>query len=118
MGHSRHVGTPSWPTLAPDGRVHPSKNVLLVAFVVGTLLLLAVGVLAPVSDVAVPTARPLSTAVLAFVLVLTAAVYLGTRRLEYVVSTRRAYRTVGSTSKSVAAVELDDVADVRVVQSG
>lgn len=122
MDHGRHVGTPKWLTLDRDERVwlraHPSKNVLLATFVVGTVLLLGVGALALTFDVPVPTARLLSTAVIVFIFVLTGVVYLLTRRLEYAVSTHRAYRVVGLASKEVESMDVTDVADVTVVQSG
>lgn len=116
-----HVGTPDWLTLERDERVllrvHPSKNVLLVTFGIGTVLLLGVGVLALVADVAVPTARLLSSAVLVFIFGLTSVVYLLTRRVEYVVSTGKAYEAVGFRSKEVDSVDLNRVTDVTVVQS-
>lgn len=121
MSQRQHVGTPGWLTLAPDERVvvraRPSKNALLATFVVGTVLLLAVGGLALAFDVPIPTARLLSTAVLVFVFVLTATVYLLTRRREYVVSTHGAYLAVGLTSPEVTSARLADVTDVAVVQS-
>lgn len=122
MSHSRHVETPGWLTLDTDERVwlrvHPSKNVLLVTFVFGTLLLFAVGALALAFDIAVSTARLLSAVVIAVIFLLTAAVYLLTRRLEYALSSHRAYRAVGLVSKDVDSVDLTDVTDVGVVQSG
>lgn len=122
MGHESHVGTPTWLRLDTDElvrfRANPSKNVLLVTFAIGTTLLLAVGVLALLFEIAIPTARRLSAAVLIFIFVLTGVVYLLTRRLEYAVSTHRAYRAVGLLSKEVESVDLGDVTDVTVTQSG
>lgn len=122
MQQSNHVGTPDWLTLDRDERVllrmQPSKNVLLLTFGVGTAMLLGVGVLALVADVAVPTARLLSTAILVFIFVLTAVVYLLTRRREYVVTTASAYEAVGFRSKNVEGVDLGQATDVMVVQSG
>lgn len=116
------MGTPTWLTLDRDERVwlrvHPSKNVLLVTFGVGTLLLLGVGAVALTFDVPVPAARLLSTVVLVFVFVLTGVVYLLTRWFEYAVSTHRAYRAAGFTSKAVDAMALSEVDDVHVLQSG
>lgn len=99
-------------------RVRPSKNLLLVTFAVGTVLLIGVGVLAVVFRIPIPAARLLSVAVLVFVSVSTATVYLLSRRLEYAVTTHRACRAVGVTSKEVVSVALADVTDVTVVQSG
>lgn len=121
MQQSTHVGTPDWLTLGRDERVllrvKPSKNVLLLTFGVGTALLLGVGAIALVADVAVPTARLLSGTVLVFVFVLTGVIYLLTRRREYVVSTTDAYEAVGFLSKDIDSVHLRQVADVSVVQS-
>lgn len=122
MSGRQRVGTPTWVTLEPDERVwlhvHPSKNVLLVTFGVGTGLLLAVGGLALAFDIAIATARLLSTVVLVFIFGLTGVVYLLTRRLAYAASTHRAYRAVGLTSKDVESVDFADVTDVSVVQAG
>lgn len=122
MGQTSHVRTPDWLTLEKDERVmlrvQPSKNVLLLTFGIGTSLLLGVGVLALVADVAVSTARFLSTAVLVFIFVLTGVVFLLTRQREYVVSTVKAYEGVGFRSKEIDAVDLDRITDVDVAQSG
>lgn len=121
MSATRHVGTPDWLTMEPDERVwfraRPSKNVLLGTFVVGTLLLLAIGALALTFDVAIPTARLLSGGVLLFVFGLTGVVFLSTRRVEYALSTHRAYRAVGFTSPDVESVPLSAVTGVRVERS-
>lgn len=116
-----HVGTPSWLTLDADERVwlraHPSKNLLLATLIVGTLLLIGLGVVAVLVDVGVATARRMSSVVLVFVFVLTAVVYLLTRSNEYVVTSHRICEAVGLTSKVVETVELADVDEVTVTQS-
>lgn len=122
MNSRAHVGTPRWLTLDRDERVwlrvRPSKNLLLVTFAVGTLLLLGVGALALTVDVPVRIARLLSAAVLVVVFLLTAVVYLLTRRHEYAVSNRRVYAAVGLTSTEVEQVDLSRVTDVTVVRPG
>lgn len=121
MSAPGHLGTPDWLTLDNDEsvRVHarPSKNLLLGALVIGTALLLGVGVLAILADIDIMTGRLLSFVVLLVIVVMTGSVYLVTRRREYVVTSRRVCEAVGLTSKRVSAVDLDEVADVSVEQS-
>lgn len=122
MSLPSHVGSPEWLTLAPDEQVRirarPSKNLLLVTFVVGAVLLFALGVVAAVFTIDVETGRLVSLVVLVFVFVLTGSVYLLTRRREYVVTSQRVCEAVGLTSKEVTSVDADDVRDVAVEQSG
>jgi len=122
MSASRHLGPPNWLTLdsGESLRVHarPSKNLLLATFVIGTALLLGVGVLAILADIDIMTGRLLTFVVLLLIMVMTGSVYLVTRRREYVVTSRRIYEAVGLTSKQVSAVDLDEVQDVAVEQSG
>lgn len=117
-----HVNTPDWLTLETDERVwmrtRPSKNLLLATLVLGTALLIGVGVLAILVDVGVYDARRLSSLVLVFVFVLTGAVYLFNRRHEYVVTSHRVCAAAGLTSTEVITVDLDDVDEVSVEQTG
>lgn len=117
-----HVGTPDWLTLKTDERVRlrarPSKNLLLATLVFGTVLLVGVGVVAILVDVDVDDARRLSSLVLVSVFVLTGAVYLFNRRHEYVVTSHRVCAAAGLTSTEVTTVDLDDVDEVTVEQTG
>lgn len=117
-----HVSTPGWLTLDADERVwmraRPSKNLLLATLVLGTALLVGVGVVAILVDVDVVVARRLSSLVLVFVFVLTGAVYLLNRRHEYVVTSHRVCEAVGLTSTEVTTVDLADVDEVTVEQTG
>lgn len=121
MSASGHLGPPDWLTLDSDEslrvRARPSKNLLLGTFVIGTALLLGVGVLAILADIDIMTGRLLSFVVLLVIVVMTGSVYLVTRRREYVVTSRRVCEAVGLLSKQVSAVDLDEVADVSVEQS-
>lgn len=122
MSAPGYLGTPNWLTLDSDEQVRiqarPSKNLLLATFVIGTVLLLGVGVLAILADIDIMTGRLLSFVVLVVIMVMTGGVYLMTRRREYVVTSQQVYEAVGLLSKQVSAVDLDDVQDVTVEQSG
>lgn len=121
MTTSGQLDTPDWLTLDTDEvvrvRARPSKNLLLVTFVVGTILLLGVGVVAVLFDIDIMTGRLLSVAVLLVIMGMTGGVYLMTRRREYAVTSHRIYEAVGLISKEVSAVDLDDVDDLRLEQS-
>lgn len=122
MSHPSHVGTPDWLTLDTGEKVwvraRPSKNLLLVTFVIGTVLLLGVGLVALLFTVDVDTARTASFAILLFIFVLTAGMYLWTQRYEYVVTSHRICEAVGLASKHVSEVDLNQVREVTVEQSG
>lgn len=122
MGIADRLGPPEWLALDGDERIwvraRPSKNLLLATFVVGTVLLVGLGVVAATFAIDVETGRAVSFAVLLFVFLLTGGVYLVTRRREYVLTDRRACEAVGLFSKRVSAVDLEDVRDVFVEQSG
>lgn len=121
MSTPTHVSTPTWLTLDRGEQVwvraRPSNNLLLATFAVGTVLLVVFGVVAAVGDIGIGVGRLASFAILLFIFLLTGAVYLVTRRREYVVTSRRICEAVGLTSKEVSAVDADDVADVTVDQS-
>lgn len=121
MNSPGRIDAPDWLTLDADEQVRvrarPSKNLLLVTFVVGTALLLGVGVVAVLFDIDIMTGRLLSVAVLLVIMLMTGGVYLLTRRLEYVVTNHRIYEAVGLTSKEASAVDLDDVNDLHLEQS-
>lgn len=122
MSAPGQLGPPYWLTLENDEsvrvRARPSKNLLLATFAIGTVLLLGVGILAIFMDIDIMTGRLLTVVVLTVIMVMTGGVYLVTRRHEYVVTNRRICEGTGLTSKQVSAVDLDEVNDVDVQQSG
>lgn len=121
MGPGRNVGTPAWLTLEDQEQIwlkdRPSKNLLLATFVVGTVLLISLGVFAAVLPIDVGTGRTITAVVLLVVFVLTGGVYLVTRRREYVVTSQRVCEAVGLTSKEVTSIDLADLEDVAFEQS-
>lgn len=121
MSLPRDVSPPAWLTLEDQERIwlraRPSKNLLLATFVVGTVLLVTLGVAAAALPIDVETGRMITTVVLLAVFVLTGGVYLVTRRREYVVTSQRVCEAVGLTSPEVTSIDLADLQDVTFEQS-
>lgn len=122
MSAPGHVGTPEWLTLERDERVlvwaRPSKNLLLLTFVAGTVLFVALGVVGILFTVDVDTARTVTLALLLLLFVATAGVYLLTGYREYAVTSHRVCTATGLGSKEVSTVETGAVRDVVVEQAG
>lgn len=119
---SGHVGTPEWLTLERDERVlvraGPSKNLLLLTFIAGTVLFLALGVVGILFTVDVDTARTVTLVLLLLLFAVTAGVYLLTGYREYAVTSHRVCTAAGLGSKEVTTVDADAVRNVEVEQAG
>lgn len=119
MSDRQSVRTPAWMTLAPGERVllraRPSTNLVL-AGVVGGFLLITVGALPFVAANAVTAGRRVTFALVVFVLLFVAVIFLLIRRREYVLTSERASVAIGVTSKEVRSVDLDDVREVSLEQ--
>jgi uncharacterized membrane protein YdbT with pleckstrin-like domain len=117
-----HVGTPEWLTLERDERVlvraSPSKNLLLLTFIAGTVLFLALGVVGILFTVDVDTARTVTLVLLLLLFAVTAGVYLLTGYREYAVTSHRVCTASGLGSKDVTTVDADAVRAVIVEQAG
>lgn len=110
-----------WTALAPDERARlratPSTNLVLAALAVGTAVLVIMSVVVGFFlDVA--PGRAVSVVGLAITLGLLVAAYAVTETRDYLLTDERAYTAVGLTEKRVAAIDLDDVRDVRIDQPG
>jgi uncharacterized membrane protein YdbT with pleckstrin-like domain len=117
-----HVGTPEWLTLERDERVlvraSPSKNLLLLTFIAGTVLFLALGVVGILFTVDIDTARTVTLVLLLLLFAVTAGVYLLTGYREYAVTSHRVCTASGLGSKDVTTVDADAVRAVIVEQAG
>lgn len=122
MSTHSHVGTPEWLTLDRDERVwvraRPSKNLLLLVVAVGTALFLALGIVGILFSIDVDIGRTVSLVVMILLLVLTAGVFLLTRAREFAVTSHRVCAAAGLGSKEVTTIELDEVTDVDIRQTG
>lgn len=108
-------------TLAPAERLRfrarPSSNVLLAGIVAGFAVLVVCSIgFAAVG--AVDVGRRVTLAVLAGIALFVGGCFLVIRRREYVLTTDRACAAVGLRSKSVTAIDLDDVDDVVLARHG
>lgn len=120
MNEPQSVRTPKWLTLAPDERVRvratPSSKVLLAGIVTG-FLLLVVGSIGFAAVGAVDVGRRVTLALLAIIVLFVGGSFFAIHRREYVLTTDRACIAVGFRSKTVAAIELQEVDEVALVRS-
>lgn len=112
---------PEWLTLEDGERVwliaSPSRNLLLAALATGFVLLIAMSLLVSAMD-DLGTGRAISLTVLLVIVGLLLGAYALTRRSEYVLTSERASAAVGLRSKRIESVDLEDVRDVTIEQSG
>lgn len=115
MNNPQSVRTPNWLTLAPAERVQfrarPSSNVLLAGIVAG-FSVLVVGSIGFAAVGAVDVGRRVTLAMLGGIALFTGGYFLAIRRREYVLTTERACVAVGLRSKTVTAIDLEDVDEV------
>lgn len=119
MSERRHVPTPSWLSLSPSERMRlrasPSANLLLVIIVVGFVVLVAVSMVVAQFGT-VRLGFRVSMGIIGFTMAGVAIGFLVIRGREYVLTTERACRAVGPTTKQVTTIDLDRVADIALEQ--
>lgn len=115
------LSPPDWLSLGENEQVwlrrSPSQNLVLAALVGGMALLLVMSVVVSVMR-DLGTGRLVSFTVLLLIVGLLVAAFLIIRRYEYVVTSRRICSGRGLGSKQVTSVDLEEVTDVTVEQSG